>query len=146
MARGSYKPNVKNYYKIGSVEIEKYVSSFYGGNGFDVNDGKEIISFPAIDGINVPIHQILTVKGDSMSPKIEEGDQVIIDTGKIKPKKGDIIAVVLNGELMIKLFEPGALCLYLSSINQDYEPIRVYEEDECFVVGKAWKIVKDAVI
>jgi phage repressor protein C with HTH and peptisase S24 domain len=143
MAKGSIFTNIKNIYKVGSVDIQKFVSSFTAGNGFNINDGIEYIELPAIPGIDENVHTIITVKGDSMSPLIEDGDMLIVNTNKIKPKKGEIVAVVLNETLMVKIFDPGAVCLHLTSVNQDYEPIRVYEEDSCIIVGLVWKVIKD---
>ncbi|MBX3045086.1 MAG: helix-turn-helix transcriptional regulator [Candidatus Kapabacteria bacterium] len=143
MARGAISTNIKSIYKVGTIDIQKFVSSFTGGNGYNINDGIEYIELPAIPGIDEKVHNIITVKGDSMSPLIEDGDMLIVNTSKIKPKKGDIVAVVLNDNLMVKLFDPGAVCLHLTSINQDYEPIRVYEEDTCIIVGIVWKVIKD---
>jgi len=146
MSRGNYKPNIEQFYHTSTIELEKYTSSFVGGHGADINDGIEVVNFPYIAGMNASKHKLIIVKGDSMSPKIEEGDTVIIEVFKngAKPRQGDIVAVILNGDLILKVYDPGALCLYLSSLNQNYDPIQVYETDSCNILGKAWKIVKDA--
>lgn len=148
MAKGNYKSNFDRFYNLDLVNLERYTSSFVGGPGAAINDGVETVQFHSIPGLDSGRHKLIFIKGDSMSPLIEEGDSVIIEVFRngLKPKKGGIIAAILNGELICKIFDPASMCLYLSSINQDYPPIQVYENDSCEIVGKAWKVIKDAVI
>lgn len=146
MAKGNYIPNVKHIRSVKMVKVEKFISAFTGGKGADIDDGREHIAIPEIPGLDPSCHTILDVTGDSMAPLICEGDMLIVDTTNIRPKKGSIVALMLNGDLMIKIFDPGAVCLHLTSINQNHEPIRVYEYDECVIIGVAWKVLKDAVI
>ncbi|MBX3045181.1 MAG: S24 family peptidase [Candidatus Kapabacteria bacterium] len=148
MSKGNYNSNVDRLFTIGITNVELYTSSFVGGPGADINDGIEVVQFPHIPGLDSSKHKLIVVKGDSMSPFIDEGDTVIIELYQKnkKPKKGDVVAVILNGDLILKIFDPGTPCLYLSSVNQDYEPIQVYDTDTCDIIGKAWKVVKDAVL
>ena len=76
----------------------------------------------------------LIVKGDSMSPKISEGDYVIfIPTADVKP--GDVV-IALNewGDHFIKRFRIKEGKKYLSSDNPAYKPI---EPNKHFrIIGK----------
>lgn len=125
------------------MEILSYITAYRAGNNNHINDGVEKKEVPALPGVSQNRTYIITVSGDSMSPQILDGDTLLIDTNWRNYKPGDIVAVYLNGDYLVKVFDPGSLCLHLSSINQDYEPIRVYEEDECVVLGKAIKIIRD---
>ncbi len=145
MARGKYESNVKEFYTVGSVTVQKFTSSFVGGKGANINDGMEHVSLPDLLKLDPNEYNIIVVKGHSMYPTIEEGDSLLVDlyNEKKRPKRGDIVALELNGDLMVKLFEPGATCLFLTSINPEHEPIRVYEEDDCKLIGRAYKIIRD---
>jgi phage repressor protein C with HTH and peptisase S24 domain len=143
MSKGKYKSNINRVQEVEHVEVFSYITAFRSGNNNHVNDGIERKEIPAIPGIKPNRTYTITVSGDSMSPLLLHGDTVLIDTGINQVKSGDIIAIYLNGDYLVKVYDPGSLCLYLSSINQSYEPIRVYDEDECVILGKAIKIIRD---
>lgn len=50
-----------------------------------------------------PAHCIrFQVSGDSMSPFINNGDMVLVDTHDIKPRSGHVYAIVIDDELKVK--------------------------------------------
>lgn len=79
--------------------------------------------------------RIITVEGDSMAPRIEDGDQVLFADAELL--NGDIGLVRYRGRYMIRgvFFEGGGI--RLQAINKEYEPIIVPREDEDFcILGK----------
>ena len=87
----------------------------------------------------------LFVRGHSMSPALEDGDVVLIDISDTWIRDGEIYAVVLNGELLIKRLEKLHDGVRIRSDNPHpaYQPPRdlVGEETEGFrVLGrKVWR-------
>lgn len=87
----------------------------------------------------------IRVKGDSMSPKIDDGD--IIQVQKISSvDSGSIAVVLLDGEEgLVKKVEYGKDWIELHSFNP-YYPVRRFEGPEVLrlqVVGLVKKIIKD---
>jgi repressor LexA len=76
-------------------------------------------------------HKLFFVRvvGNSMEPRIFEGDTVLVD--KDAPiGKGDLVAVLLkDGELVIKRIRRKNGFVFLESINPAYEPIIVKDKD-----------------
>lgn len=79
--------------------------------------------------------RIITVEGDSMAPRIEDGDQVLFADAELL--NGDIGLVRYRGRYMIRgvFFEGGSI--RLQATNKDYDPIIVPQENEDFcILGK----------
>jgi len=68
---------------------------------------------------------MMRVAGDSMEPKIEDGDVVLIDQSQAQPQPGQVYAVGIEDAVYIKVidFLPGKLVL--KSANPAYPPIEV---------------------
>lgn len=71
---------------------------------------------------------LMKVTGDSMEPKIEDGDTVMIDIGKRQLKNGAIYALGYDDIIVIKELEklPGGRALVISKNRKMYPP---YEAD-----------------
>lgn len=87
----------------------------------------------------------IRVKGDSMSPKIEDGDliQVVKQTSV---DSGDVAVVLIDGkEGLVKKVEYDTDYIKLISFNPYYPPIEFKGKDvlRVFVVGKVKKIIRD---
>jgi repressor LexA len=67
---------------------------------------------------------LLRVKGNSMAPKIEHNDMVIIKR-QLTADPGDIIAALIDDDTTIKKYLPKRGQIVLQPINPDYEPIIV---------------------
>ncbi|MDD3773824.1 MAG: transcriptional repressor LexA [Patescibacteria group bacterium] len=67
---------------------------------------------------------LLRVKGNSMAPKIEHNDMVIIKR-QLTADPGEIIAALIGDETTIKKYLPKRGQIVLQPINPDYEPIIV---------------------
>lgn len=95
---------------------------------------------------NVPSGDViaLNVKGDSMTPGIPDGSQVLI---RIQPtvEDGEIAAVLLNNQTEATLKRVKHLdgVMLLIADNQDYDPIIVTKDNPAFIIGKAVKVLYD---
>jgi len=73
--------------------------------------------------------QLITVRGDSMSPSINNGDVVMVDTG-ISGYDGDGVYLLnLHGSTIIKRLQLLPDGLHVISTNKDYLPYRVLPSD-----------------
>lgn len=84
------------------------------------------------------------ITGDSMYPKIEEGDTVVVRKTDCVDS-GDIAVVMIDDEAFIKKIEYKKDSVSLLSINPLYPPIKVKCDDTASVriVGKVTKIIKE---
>lgn len=75
------------------------------------------------------------VSGDSMTGAgIFSGDVLVIDRSK-DAKDGLIVVAAVNGELVVKRLSIEGSVHSLVSENDEYEPIVVGEDEECFIWG-----------
>lgn len=74
------------------------------------------------------------VTGDSMQEDIHEGFIVFIDTNR-EPRNGDTVAVSVNNETCIKIFEREQQRLYLVPKNDDYPTREVKPSDSFHILG-----------
>ncbi|MGC3991675.1 MAG: S24 family peptidase [Chthoniobacteraceae bacterium] len=77
----------------------------------------------------------VTIRGDSMSPRISEGDKAVVYPGR-PPRNGDtVIARTVRGDVMCKLFQSknGGEIIILSSYNPAYPPIEITHEEIAWI-------------
>ena len=74
------------------------------------------------------------VTGDSMRSDILPGYIVFIDTNA-QPNNGDTVAVNVNGQNCIKIFQHSAQRLYLVPRNNDYPALEIRPSDDLHVLG-----------
>ncbi|MEJ2367032.1 MAG: helix-turn-helix transcriptional regulator [Acidobacteriota bacterium] len=78
------------------------------------------------------------VSGDSMTPKYEKGQVVLVDTRK-RPVSGDYAVVGLtNGEKYIKRYREAGGMVVLESVNTLYDPVVVPPEEVRFAYKVVW--------
>lgn len=84
------------------------------------------------------------VSGDSMYPKIEDGDTIVVRKQDTL-QDGEIGVVRFDDEFFVKRVEFEKNALRLISINPEYAPrlIEGPDLDQAEIVGKVVKIVKD---
>lgn len=68
---------------------------------------------------------LMRVTGDSMEPKIEDGDVVLIDRSQRQPRPGQVFAVGIEDLVYIKAVDTLPGKLILKSANPAYPPIEV---------------------
>lgn len=120
--------------------------------GFDhlaVIDGEDFELLPSseLHGYSASELRIFKVKGDSMYPRILDGDKVLVH---IQPSvdSGDTAVVVYNGEeATIKKvrYASGEDWMELIPANPEYQTKRIEGKDleHCHVVGKIIKLIRD---
>ncbi|RYE00909.1 MAG: S24 family peptidase, partial [Sphingomonadales bacterium] len=80
---------------------------------------------------------MIAVQGDSMSPLLEDGDEILVDGDQRAVKgRGGVFVLRLDGELMVKRLRPAVGGVELISDNPAY-PVRFVRDVE--VLGRvAW--------
>lgn len=86
----------------------------------------------------------LRAKGDSMSPKIPDGSYVLVRE-QVDVENGEIGAVLLNGdeEATLKRVRKLGDSVLLESINEDYAPYLITDDNPARIIGKAVKLEVD---
>ena len=84
----------------------------------------------------------IRASGDSMSPKIENGDILIVDRS-IKAINRSIVAIFLNGTPMCKQIILEKNKKILRSFNQSYKEILIGEDDELALFGVVIGLARD---
>ena len=75
------------------------------------------------------------VEGDSMEGAgIFSGDVLVVDRS-VPAIHGKIIVAAVYGEMVVKRLEKTATTTELVSENLEYEPIKIMDNDECFIWG-----------
>lgn len=81
-------------------------------------------------------------EGQSMSPRINDGDLLVVDK-RAEIKNGDIIIIGIHNNFFVKIFNrhtDGSI--QLLSVNSDYEPINFPDEDPFAPLGKVIAIIQ----
>lgn len=122
----------------------------------DIAAGTPILAEQNIDGTiqmlpqNVPSGKLiaLNIKGDSMSPTIPNGSQVLVRLQE-DVENGEIAAVLLPSETSdsyeatLKRVKRQDNITMLIPDNKDYEPIIITESSPVYIVGKAVQVIYD---
>jgi repressor LexA len=93
--------------------------------------------YVTVDDIKDPQAFALRVKGQSMSPRVEDGDIVIVSPQQ-EPRNGDICVIRVNEEDTLKKVKFEGNYIHLIPLNPEFEPVTVKRKDVNFV----WKVVK----
>jgi repressor LexA len=93
--------------------------------------------YVAVDDVKDPGAFALKVKGNSMAPRIEDGDIVVVSPQQ-EPHNGDICVVRVNDEDTLKKVKFEGNYVHLIPLNPEFEPVTVKRKDVNFV----WKVVK----
>jgi len=93
--------------------------------------------YVTVDNIRDPNAFALVVKGTSMSPKIEDGDIVVVSP-RHEVRNGDICVIRVNDEDVLKKIKLEEQYVHLIPLNPVFEPVTVRKRDITFI----WKVVK----
>lgn len=139
---GAEKVDVAYYPVIGSVKAG------YGGQAIEEDTGEIIpILLDSLRGYSREDFFVLRVKGNSMAPKILNGDKVLVLRTQ-DVESGSIAVVLYDGdEATVKKisYEPGCDYIDLLPINNKYEPMRIKGEAlaECHILGQVVSLYRD---
>lgn len=139
------KTNISEVVSSGKVYAIPLFESVSAGFGALAED--EIVDYiPTVIKNEYDVDDTIAIRviGDSMTPKIEDGD-IIIVRKQDSVDSGDISVVLVDGdEGLVKIVEYGSSWVELQSINENY-PVRRFEGPEVQrlrVVGKVRQIIK----
>jgi repressor LexA len=93
--------------------------------------------YVTVDNVNDPTAFALIVRGSSMSPRIEDGDIVVVSP-KVEPHSGDICVVRVNDEDVLKKIKFEGENLHLIPLNPEFRTVTVSKRDVMFI----WKVVR----
>ncbi len=133
---------------IVSVQVIASVRAGYDGKAVEDFDG-ETIGLPKemLHGYSPEECRIFTVKGDSMYPRILEGDKIIVH---VQPSvdSGDTAIVIYNndeGTVKKVKYVSGEDWLELIPFNPEYQTHRIEGEDlnSCYVFGKVIGLLRE---
>lgn len=93
--------------------------------------------FITVDDVRDPNAFALEVKGNSMAPRIENGD-IIVVTPKVDVRSGDICVVRVDEEDTVKRIKIDEQFVHLIPLNPEYEPMVIRKKDITFM----WRVVK----
>ena len=77
--------------------------------------------------------------------KIEDGDYVVIDSGRREPANNDIVLAIIDNKATIKRFiddRANAQVILRADSSYDYEPIYLHPDDDFLINGKAVAVIK----
>lgn len=84
----------------------------------------------------------IRASGDSMNPKIEDGDILVVDSS-LEPGHNSIVAVHYNGNPLCKKLVFRYPQKRLVSLNLKYKPILVSDNDQLDFFGVVTAVIKD---
>ena len=122
--------------KIHLVDIP-LLSSVPAGKTAAMFHPDHIERYVTVDNIKDPGAFALVVKGNSMSPRIEDGDIVVVSPQQ-EAQNGDICVVRVNDEDVLKKIKIDDHYIHLIPLNATFEPVTVRKRDVMFI----WKVVK----
>jgi len=152
--RGPKHPDTPNEWPPdGYTIIREYEVEVSAGTGIDAQRGQagfSIVQKRWIDKIGAKAEDLVLVNvtGDSMTPTVDHGDSVIVDTSSKGTARGGVFVVRIRDELLVKLVErdPIKNRMILKSSNKNYRDIEIDLNDENLdfeVVGRVVRAVKD---
>lgn len=111
-------------------KFKLYENPISAGLGSWLDEGTEY-NYIEIEHPPVSADFALKVRGDSMSPMYNDGDIVFVKSHTLV-EPGQVGVFLINGEGYLKQWQGNRLL----SLNKDYDPIYVEEEDQFMIVGK----------
>jgi repressor LexA len=122
--------------KVSLVEIP-LLSSVPAGKTAAIFHPEHVERYVTVDNLNDPGAFALVVRGASMSPRIEDGDIVVVSPQR-EARSGDICVVRVNDEDVLKMVKLDADHVHLIPLNTEFDPLTVRKRDITFV----WKVVR----
>ena len=127
---------ISNIISAGTTKlIPSIIHAFPCGRGNPVeHGGNEYFEVPEMFTMGIKEPYIIEASGDSMAPKINHGDKLIVDH-KIEAQNGDTVVAYMNGDFLIKYYRNTGLNEILYPSNNNYPAIIVSPEDDFRILG-----------
>jgi repressor LexA len=122
--------------KVSLVDIPLF-ASIPAGKATAIFHPDHVDRYVTVDNIRDHTAFALLVKGNSMSPKIEDGDIVVVSP-QHDVRSGDICVIRVNDEDTLKKVNIEEQYIHLIPLNPSFEPLTVRKRDVNFI----WKVVK----
>jgi len=122
--------------KVSLVDIP-LLSSVPAGKTAAMFHPEHVERYITVDNIKDQSAFALIVRGKSMSPKIEDGDIVVVSPQQ-EVRSGDICVVRINDEDVLKKVKIDENYVHLIPLNPSFEPLTVRKRDVMFI----WKVVR----
>lgn len=130
-----FKPDAV-FRKVSLVEVP-LLSSVPAGRTAAIFHPDHVERYVTVDNLNDSGAFALVVKGESMSPRIEDGDVVVVSPQR-EARSGDICVVRVNDEDVLKMIKLDGDYIHLIPLNTTFDPLTVRKRDVSFV----WKVVR----
>lgn len=106
-------------------------------DAYPVGYGMEMINRP--HDVSDPKAFAIKIDGDSMSPRYDNGEIVVVAPGK-EVKSGDFVgARIADGRVVVKRIRFTDGIVLLESVNPQYPPIIIQREELVFAYKIVWK-------
>lgn len=140
-AREQLKQNVlslptSRYKKVQLISLP-LLSSVPAGVPSQIFHPEHVERFITVNDVRDPNAFALEVKGNSMAPRIEDRD-IIVVSPKHDVKSGDICVVRVEDEDTVKRIKIDEQFVHLIPLNPEYAPMVVHKRDVTFM----WRVVK----
>ena len=156
---GKSQPSLKMLQKIAQalgVSVSELLTSPKEKKNIEVEKREDLVMLPVIAGVpaggfkggDVEIIDYLPtpkemlqgvpqqftawvrVVGDSMEPKVKNGDMILVADGSyVSINNGDLVVAIIDGERTLKRFYDKGNYIVLQPENKNYEPIVVSKEE-----------------
>lgn len=121
---------------VGLVEIP-LLSSVPAGRTAAIFHPDYVERYVTVDNLKDDTAFALVVKGKSMSPRIEDGDIVVVSPRQ-EVRNGDICVVRVNDEDVLKKVKIDEQYVHLIPLNSEFDPVTVRKRD----VSLIWKVIR----
>lgn len=134
-------PNVVLIPKV-RLKLRAGVTGFHieGDNGIDTH----ALDLQWLKREKLSPEQLVAIRvtGESMEPKLHDGDLVVVNTADRKPMDGHVYAINYEGEAVIKRLSRDAGSWWLTSDNPDQQKYhrKSVRGNECIIVGRIVKL------
>ena len=126
----------KSLRRVTLVDIP-VLSSVPAGKAAALFHPEHVERYVTVDNVKDRSAFALVVKGNSMSPRIEDGDIVVVSP-QTEVHSGDICVVRVNDEDVLKKVKIDELYVHLIPLNSSFDPMTVRKRDVMLI----WKVIK----
>lgn len=124
-----------------NIRVVGVVRAGFGGLAYDCDMGMETVSASSIAGYDVSDFFYLKVKGDSMEPRLYEGDLVLVRRQSSVDSGSYAVVTIDDEEGVIKKVEYDKNSITLISQNHNYPP-RVFKDADVKRIRVIGKVIE----